>query len=111
LNPQRDFELERGIVKCHFLALVQLNWRGPRLAAAEREDFLDKCLSACQWTRIYYAWRPNLSDDADNHLLQLAVAGQAEFLVTRKVRDLRGGESRVPQISVITPTQFLKEQA
>lgn len=86
-------------------------WRGARLTAAEREDFLDIFLSTCQWTRIYYAWRPNLSDDADNHLLELAVAGQAEYLVTRNVRHLRGGELKFPQISVVTPTQFLKEQA
>jgi len=86
-------------------------WRGARLTAAEREDFLDIFLSTCQWTRIYYAWRPNLSDEADNHLLELAVAGQAEYLVTRNVRDLRGGELRFPQISVVTPTQFLKEQS
>lgn len=86
-------------------------WRGARLTAAEREDFLDIFLSTCQWTRIYYAWRPNLSDEADNHLLELAVAGQAEYLVTRNVRHLRRGELKFPQISVVTPTQFLKEQA
>jgi putative PIN family toxin of toxin-antitoxin system len=86
-------------------------WHKTRLTAAEREAFLDIFLSICQWTRIYYAWRPNLSDEADNHLMELAVAGQADYLVTRNVRDLRGGELKFPQISVITPTQLLKEQA
>ena len=86
-------------------------WRKTRLTAAEREAFLDIFLSICQWRRIYYAWRPNLSDEADNHLMELAVAGQADYLVTRNVRDLRGGELKFPQISVVTPTQLLKEQA
>jgi uncharacterized protein len=86
-------------------------WRKTRLTAAERETFLDIFLSICQWTRIYYAWRPNLGDEADNHLMELAVAGQADYLVTRNVRDLRGGELKFPQISVVTPTQLLKEQA
>ena len=86
-------------------------WRKARLTAAEREAFLDIFLSICQWTRIYYAWRPNLGDEADNHLMELAVAGQADYLVTRNVRDLRGGELKFPQISVVTPTQLLKEQA
>jgi len=58
-----------------------------------------------------YAWRPNLGDEADNHLVELAVAGQANYLVTRNVRDLRGGELKFPHISVVTPTQLLKEQA
>jgi predicted nucleic acid-binding protein len=62
-----------------------------------------------QWTRIYYAWRPNLRDEADNHLIELAVAGQARFIVTRNVRDLRKGELRFPQIAVVTPAQLLKE--
>jgi putative PIN family toxin of toxin-antitoxin system len=85
-------------------------WRRAQLAAAERETFLDIFLSICQWTRIYYAWRPNLGDEGDNHLMELAVAGQADYLVTRNVRDLRGGELRFPHISVVTPTQLLKEQ-
>ncbi len=86
-------------------------WRRTRLTAVEREAFFDICLSICKWTRIYYAWRPNLGDEADNHLMELAVAGQAEYLVTRNVRDLRGGELRFPHISVVTPTQLLKERA
>lgn len=86
-------------------------WRKARLTATEREDFLDIFLSICQWTRIYYAWRPNLGHEADNHLMELAVAGQADYLVTRNVRHLRGGELKFPHISVITPTQLLKERA
>jgi predicted nucleic acid-binding protein len=85
-------------------------WRQAKLTAAERDAFLDIFLSVCQWTRIYYAWRPNLGNEADNHLVELAVAGQADYLVTRNVRDLRGGELRFPYISVVTPTQLLKEQ-
>jgi hypothetical protein len=33
---------------------------------AERNELLDIFLAACIWTRIYYAWRPNLPDEADN---------------------------------------------
>ena len=86
-------------------------WRRSRLAAAEREAFLDIFLSIYRWTRIYYAWRPNLGDEADNHLMELAVAGQADYLVTRNVRDLRGGELKFPHIAVVSPTQLLKERA
>src|SRR6202789_2569295 len=85
-------------------------WRQAKLTAAERDAFLDIFLSTCQWTRIYYAWRPNLGDEADNHLMELAVAAQAEYLVTRNVRDLCGGELKFPRISVVTPAQLLKEQ-
>jgi len=37
--------------------------------------------------RIYFLWRPNLRDEADNHLVELAVAGGAQAVVTRNKRD------------------------
>ncbi len=42
---------------------------------------------------------------------RLTVAGQAGYLVTRNVRDLRSGELKFPHVSVVTPTQLLKERA
>jgi predicted nucleic acid-binding protein len=53
-----------------------------RLSGAEREEFLDIFLAVCRWTRVYYAWRPNLRDEADNHIVELAVAGAASAIVT-----------------------------
>jgi putative PIN family toxin of toxin-antitoxin system len=84
-------------------------WKRSRLNAAEREELLDIFLSVCRWTHIYYAWRPNLPDEADNHVIELAVAGQAKYLITRNTRDLRHGELRFPQLRVMTPGEFLKE--
>ena len=44
------------------------------LTAEEREELLDAFLSVCRWTRIYYLWRPNLPDDEDNQVVELAIA-------------------------------------
>lgn len=79
------------------------------LSKAEREELLDIFLAGCQWTRIYYAWRPNLRDEGDNHLLELAVAGNASWIVTRNLRDLRGMELRFPTIGVATPEHLIRE--
>ena len=46
-----------------------------RLNAAQRSELLDIFLANCRWTRIYFGWRPNLRDEGDNHLVELAVAG------------------------------------
>lgn len=86
-----------------------LLWKRSRLNAAEREELLDIFLSVCRWTHIYYAWRPNLSDEAHNHVIELAVAGQAKYVITRNTRDLRYGELRFPQLQVMTPSEILKE--
>ncbi len=80
-----------------------------RLSVAERNELFDIFLAHCQWTRIYFGWRPNLPDEADNHLVELAVAGGANHIVTRNVRDLRAQQLKFPGLSVTTPGQFLKE--
>ena len=38
----------------------------------------DGFLSVCRWVEVFFAWRPNLPDEADNHLVELAVAGNAK---------------------------------
>jgi len=52
------------------------------LDAVERSELLDIFLGRCRWTRIYYGWRPNVPDEGDNHLVELAVAGGAQAIVT-----------------------------
>ena len=84
-------------------------FKSSRLRAAERDELLDIFLAACSWTRIYFAWRPNLPDEADNHLVELAVAGGARFVVTRNLRDVTRMELRFPELRVVSPEDFLKE--
>jgi len=80
-----------------------------RLSAGERDELLDVFFSRCLWTRVYYAWRPNVPDEADNHLVELAVAGGADFIVTRNLRDLQRMELRFPHIRIVSPEAFLQE--
>lgn len=80
-----------------------------RLDAAERSILLDTFLALCEWTRVYFLWRPNLKDESDNHLIELAVAGDADVVVTRNLRDLRGAELRFEPLRILSPEDFLKE--
>ncbi len=82
-----------------------------RLSIGERDELLDIFLAHCEWTRIYFGWRPNLTDESDNHLVELAVAGGASHVVTKNVRHVGRMELRFPQLSVVTPEKFLKEHA
>ncbi len=90
------------------LARTALFARSP-LDAAERDELFDIFASSCEWIRVYFQWRPNLRDEADNHLIELAVAGGASHIVTRNLRDLAGGELAFPHLKILTPEQFLKE--
>ncbi|MDR2155655.1 MAG: putative toxin-antitoxin system toxin component, PIN family [Burkholderiaceae bacterium] len=80
-----------------------------RLSAAERDELLDIFLARCTWTKTYFAWRPNLRDEADNHVVELAVAAGASHIVTWNVRDFAAMELRFPALRLATPAQFLKE--
>jgi predicted nucleic acid-binding protein len=84
-------------------------FEGCRLSGAEREALFDIYLSRCRWTRIYLGWRPNLVDEGDNHLIELAVAGGAEAVVTRNVRDFERAELRLPHLRFRTPEALLQE--
>ncbi len=63
----------------------------------------------CLWVRVYYLWRPNLPDEADNHVVELAVAGNAEAIVTHNTRDFRQSELRFPGLTVVTPGALIAE--
>ena len=80
-----------------------------KLNAGEREALLDVFLALCEWTKVYYLWRPNLPDESDNHLIEVAVAGGAGFIVTRNLRDLQSTQILFPALRVISPEEFLKE--
>jgi putative PIN family toxin of toxin-antitoxin system len=82
---------------------------GCLLSYEERETLFDAFLSVCLWVDIYYGWRPNLRDEADNHLIELAVAGGATRLVTKNLRDFRNTELLFPGVKAISPEAFLQE--
>ncbi len=57
--------------------------------------------------RIFYGWRPNLPDEGDNHLVELAIAGGAAAIVTRNIRDLSRPDLLLPDLASLSPDQFL----
>ena len=78
------------------------------LSAVETRELLNAFYSVCEWVRIYFIWRPNVPDEGDNFLVELAVAGNAWGIVTNNVRDLRGAELKFPDVRILTPEQLLR---
>lgn len=75
----------------------------------ERLQVLAALASVGRWVRVYYGWRPNLPDEADNHLVELAVAGGAAAIVTHNVRDVRRGDLVFNALRVLTPAECLEQ--
>lgn len=88
--------------------LARPTW-SPDTTLQERQDVLAALAAQGRWVSVYYGWRPNLRDEGDNHLIELAVAGGADVIVTHNVRDLRGGELAWPHVRVLTPARYLEE--
>ncbi len=77
--------------------------------ADERLQVLAALARVGRWVTVYYGWRPNLPDEADNHLIELAVAAGAQAIVTHNIRDVGRGELRWEALSILTPAQFLEQ--
>jgi putative PIN family toxin of toxin-antitoxin system len=88
---ERDFVLEKSL-----------------LTPKERSQFFDDFLSVCRWNELYYTWRPNLVDEGDNHIIELAVAANANYVITNNVRDFKSAELRFDEIVVLTPNELLE---
>ena len=84
------------------LSREELFARAP-IGPEDRAALLDAILGVCQWINISYLWRPNLPDEPDNHLVELAVAGNAAWIVTGNAKDVAAGELVFDGFRVVTP--------
>ena len=75
------------------------------LSARDVDGILDFICAVARHREIYYLWRPFLRDPKDDMVLESAVAGGCDFIVTYNQRDLTGAEEF--GIGVLTPKEFL----
>jgi predicted nucleic acid-binding protein len=75
----------------------------------ERLQVLAALAKQGRWVTVFFGWRPNLPDEADNHLIELALAGNAAAIITHNVRDVRQGELQLGNLRVLTPAQCLEK--
>jgi putative PIN family toxin of toxin-antitoxin system len=76
------------------------------LEASDGQDILDYLCAAGRHQGIFYLWRPYLRDPDDDHVLELAVAGGCEGIVTFNVRDFAGADRF--GLWIMTPRDFLR---
>lgn len=57
---------------------------------------------------IYFLFRPNLQDEKDNKIVELAVTSQSDFLITSNIRDFQQAELKFEQLHIMTPSAFVK---
>jgi putative PIN family toxin of toxin-antitoxin system len=77
-------------------------------SAGEIRDLLNAFYGVCTWVPIYYLWRPNLEDESDNFLIELALAGNSRTIVTNNVKDLQAAELKFDDLRILKPQQLLR---
>ena len=78
------------------------------LSGREVRELMNAYYSTCKWLQIYYLWRPNLKDENDNFLVELAVVGNCELIVTNNVKDFEGTELNFSDLKIVKPEQLLR---
>jgi len=78
------------------------------LKSEETRELLNAFYSTCHWVPIYYLWRPNIVDEGDNFLIELALAGNATHIVTNNIGDFQNAELIFPGLTIVKPERFLR---
>lgn len=80
------------------------------LTSNEIAELLNAFYSVCSWVPIYFLWRPNIADEADNFLIELALAGNATHIITNNIKDLKNAELKFPDLIISTPETLLGDK-
>ena len=78
------------------------------LGLRDIDHFLAALASGCEAVEVSFQWRPQLSDPNDEMVLETAVNGRADALITHNVRDFAKGAARFG-LRVLRPGDLLKE--
>lgn len=71
-------------------------------------DTLDYVCRVAHHQEIFFLWRPVLRDPSDDMVLEVAVASEAQAIITYNRRDFRGAEKF--GLEILTPKEFLTEE-
>ena len=104
----------------HFVALMSVPLmleyeavlkRSEQLQASQRSEamtdaFLDALVLFAEPVHLFFLWRPQLRDAADEMVLETALNGRADALITLNVKDF--GPARNFHLPVWTPAECLQ---
>lgn len=78
------------------------------LATEAIEEFLAELAALIEPVEVHFQWRPQSRDPNDEMVLEAAINGRADALVTYNVADFAGPAERF-RISVLRPGDLLKK--
>lgn len=79
----------------------------PHLTTRQKDAILDFLCATAIHREVHYLWRPALRDPSDDLVLEAAVSGECESILTYNRRDFAGSERF--GIRIQAPGEFLAE--
>lgn len=86
-------------------SVVKRQSKATQLSSKDVDAVIDYLCAVGVASKIFYLWRPVLKDPKDDMVLELAVAGGCQYIVTFNKVDFVGSERF--GIQVVTPKEFL----
>lgn len=81
---------------------------GAGLTYAEVERVLARLVADADEIKVRYLWRPNLPDESDNFINEIAIVAAPCTIVTHNIKDFVGGELKFIGVEVKTPAEVLR---
>jgi putative PIN family toxin of toxin-antitoxin system len=95
-------EYEAVSFRPHILALAALEKR-------DMANFLADLANVVEPVEIHFLWRPILPDASDEMVLEAAVNGRADALVTFNAKDFRRAQGRFNRLKIAAPREILQD--
>ncbi len=104
--PDREFDIAISVpLVLEYEAQLKKHLPPDIFAEDDIDDFIDYICKIGHKTSIYYLWRPYLKDPFDDHVLELAIASQSQYIVTFNKKDFRDVECY--GIEIVKPGEFI----
>lgn len=101
IHPKLVYEYRDVLSRPVNLSALPFTWE-------DIEIILAQLVSVAQPVEIRYLWRPNLRDENDNFLIEIAVASWPCTIITHNLKDFSKPELIFPQIDIRTPADIVR---
>lgn len=86
-------------------------WPANAPDAEQRQRYVASFAAVCLFVNVPSLWRPNLPDEGDNHVMELALHGHAAAIVTFNLKDFRAAQFAPSGLEILKPANFIKKYA
>ncbi len=80
---------------------------GTGITRDDAQVVLAQLVAVADEVDVRYLWRPNLRDEGDNFIVEIAVAAWPCSIVTHNLGDFVRADLRFPHIAVLSPGQLM----